>query len=74
MTDPAATAATHRRPEIWLFLPQMRMDYPTLLDRARAAEAAGFDGVALMDHLAPPMLSAADSFDAVATAAAVLAA
>jgi alkanesulfonate monooxygenase SsuD/methylene tetrahydromethanopterin reductase-like flavin-dependent oxidoreductase (luciferase family) len=38
-----------------LFLPQMRMSFPQLLERAKAAEAAGFDGMAGMDHLAPPM-------------------
>ena len=37
--------------EFWVYLPQMRMSFPTILERARAAEAAGFDGVALMDHL-----------------------
>ncbi len=43
------------RPEFHLFLPQMRMDLPTLVERARAAEASGFGGIALMDHLVPPM-------------------
>ncbi len=38
-----------------LFLPQMRMSVDDLVDRARAAEAAGFTGIALMDHLAPPL-------------------
>lgn len=38
-----------------LFLPQMRMSVPDLVARARAAEASGFDGIALMDHLAPPL-------------------
>ncbi len=37
-----------------VFLPQMRMSFPDLVARARAAEAAGFEGVAGMDHLAPP--------------------
>jgi len=41
--------------------------------RARAAEAAGFDGVALMDHLAPPGLTSADMYDAMTAAAAVAA-
>ena len=40
--------------EFWLFLPQMRMTMDQLVDRAQAAEAAGFAGVAGMDHLAPP--------------------
>jgi alkanesulfonate monooxygenase SsuD/methylene tetrahydromethanopterin reductase-like flavin-dependent oxidoreductase (luciferase family) len=37
-----------------VFLPQMRMPFPDLVARARAAESAGFVGVAGMDHLAPP--------------------
>ena len=41
--------------EFHLFLPQMRMSVDTLVERARAAEAAGFDGMWGMDHLAPPL-------------------
>jgi alkanesulfonate monooxygenase SsuD/methylene tetrahydromethanopterin reductase-like flavin-dependent oxidoreductase (luciferase family) len=37
-----------------LFLPQMRLGIDQLVDRATTAEAAGFHGIALMDHLAPP--------------------
>jgi alkanesulfonate monooxygenase SsuD/methylene tetrahydromethanopterin reductase-like flavin-dependent oxidoreductase (luciferase family) len=44
-------------PEFWLYLPQMRMSFDTITERARAAEQAGFDGIALMDHLAPPTRS-----------------
>ena len=40
--------------EFHLFLPQMRLGPDALTARAVAAEAAGFDGLALMDHLAPP--------------------
>ena len=40
--------------EFHLFLPQMRLGPDALRARAVAAEAAGFDGLALMDHLAPP--------------------
>ena len=61
------------RPEFWVYLPQMRMSFSTIGERARAAEAAGFDGVALMDHLAPPGLTSADMYDAMTTAAAVAA-
>ena len=57
-----------------LSLPQMRMDMPTLVERARAAEAAGFGGIALMDHLAPPLADRHDMFDAMTTAAWLLAA
>jgi alkanesulfonate monooxygenase SsuD/methylene tetrahydromethanopterin reductase-like flavin-dependent oxidoreductase (luciferase family) len=41
---------------VWfgVFLPQLRMSFDTILDRARSAEAAGFDSVWLMDHLAAP--------------------
>jgi alkanesulfonate monooxygenase SsuD/methylene tetrahydromethanopterin reductase-like flavin-dependent oxidoreductase (luciferase family) len=38
-----------------VFLPQMRLSFPQLVERARAAEEAGFEGIAGMDHLAPPM-------------------
>ena len=60
-------------PEFWLYLPQMRMSFGTITERARAAEQAGFDGIALMDHMAPPALPSADSFDAMTTAAAIAA-
>jgi alkanesulfonate monooxygenase SsuD/methylene tetrahydromethanopterin reductase-like flavin-dependent oxidoreductase (luciferase family) len=60
-------------PEFWLYLPQMRMSFGTITQRARAAEQAGFDGIALMDHMAPPALPSADSFDAMTTAAAIAA-
>ncbi len=42
-------------PEFHLFLPQMRMSLETLVERAQAAEAAGFTGMSGMDHLAPPL-------------------
>ena len=54
--------------EFQLFLPQMRMDFATLTDRARAADAAGFSGIALMDHLAPPMAEAQPMWDAMVAA------
>jgi alkanesulfonate monooxygenase SsuD/methylene tetrahydromethanopterin reductase-like flavin-dependent oxidoreductase (luciferase family) len=57
------------RPEFHLFLPQMRLELPTLVSRARAAEAAGFRGIALMDHLAPPMALDQPMYDAIVTAA-----
>jgi alkanesulfonate monooxygenase SsuD/methylene tetrahydromethanopterin reductase-like flavin-dependent oxidoreductase (luciferase family) len=40
--------------EFHLFLPQMRLSPAQLVERARAAEEAGFGGIAGMDHLAPP--------------------
>jgi len=60
-------------PEFWLYLPQMRMSFSTITERASAAEQAGFDGIALMDHLAPPALPSAGSYDAMTTAAAIVA-
>ena len=42
-------------PQFFLFLPQLRFTMADLVDRARAAEAAGFTGIALMDHLSPPL-------------------
>ena len=46
-----------------LFLPQLRMSFPTILERTLAAEAAGFDSVWLMDHLAAPAAPDHDSFE-----------
>jgi alkanesulfonate monooxygenase SsuD/methylene tetrahydromethanopterin reductase-like flavin-dependent oxidoreductase (luciferase family) len=37
-----------------LYLPQMRMSLADMTARARVAEASGFEGIALMDHLSPP--------------------
>lgn len=56
-------------PQFHLFLPQMRLGFEAITARARAAEAAGFEGIALMDHLAPPMAEQHDMFDAFVTAA-----
>ena len=51
-----------------LYLPQMRMTLDTVADRAGAAEAAGFDGIALMDHLAPPLAEQHAMHDAMVSA------
>src|SRR6185436_18152874 len=40
----------------------------TLVERARAAEAAGFDGIAFMDHLAPPLALDQPMFEAMTAA------
>ena len=53
--------------EFWVFLPQMRMTMDQLVDRAQAAEAAGFAGVASMDHLAPPGAEGSPMFEAMIT-------
>ena len=60
-------------PQFSVFMPQMRMDMGTIEERVRAAEACGFHKIDLMDHLNPPLLSAAPMYDAFVTAAAVAA-
>lgn len=60
--------------EFHLFLPQMRMSMPDLVTRARTAEASGFTGMALMDHLAPPLAEAHGMYEALTTAGWLLAA
>ena len=55
--------------EFWVFLPQMRLTMDQLVDRARAAEAAGFTGIASMDHLAPPGAEGSPMFEAMITSA-----
>lgn len=60
-------------PTFHLFLPQMRMSHETIVERALAAEAAGFEGMAFMDHLAPPMAYEQDMWEAMSIAAWVLA-
>jgi len=59
--------------EFHLMLPQMRMTMDGVVERAKAAEAAGFTGIAFMDHLAPPLAEDKPMFDAMVTAAWVLA-
>ncbi len=53
--------------EFNLFLPQMRLSFDQLVDRARAAEAAGFAGMTGMDHLAPPLVDDQPMFEAIVT-------
>ena len=55
-------------PEFHLYLPQMRMGFDGIVERAQAAEAAGFDGMALMDHLAPPLAAEHPMYEAMITA------
>ena len=50
-----------------LFLPQMRLTLPQLVERAQAAEAAGFGGIAGMDHLAPPLADDQPMYEAMVT-------
>lgn len=56
-----------------LFLPQMRMTHEAIVERAVAAEAAGFEGLAFMDHLAPPLAADQDMWEAMTVAGWVLA-
>jgi len=55
-------------PEFHLFLPQMRLTPEGLVARVQAAEAAGFHGVALMDHLTPPQAEDQPMFEAMTAA------
>lgn len=41
--------------EWFLFLPQVRLDVDDIVERARVAEASGFDGIAFIDHLRHPV-------------------
>lgn len=60
-------------PSFHLFLPQMRMSHDAIVERALAAEAVGFEGIAFMDHLAPPMATQHDMWEAMSIASWVLA-
>ncbi len=55
--------------EFWVFLPQMRLTMNQLVERAQAAEDAGFGGIAGMDHLAPPLADSSPMFEAMITSA-----
>ena len=46
----------------------MRMTLDAIVERARGAEAAGFEGIGLMDHLAPPMALDQPMYEAMVTA------
>lgn len=56
-----------------VFLPQIHMDIDTLVAKARVAQASGFEGLALMDHLAPPMAETRDMWEAMTVAGWLLA-
>jgi alkanesulfonate monooxygenase SsuD/methylene tetrahydromethanopterin reductase-like flavin-dependent oxidoreductase (luciferase family) len=55
-------------PEFFLYLPQMRMDVDAVVERASAAEAAGFRGMAFMDHMAPPLAESQPMYEAMTLA------
>jgi len=54
-------------PEFHLFLPQMRMTLDAIVERAQAAEAAGFVGMSGMDHLVPPLALEHPMYEAMTT-------
>jgi alkanesulfonate monooxygenase SsuD/methylene tetrahydromethanopterin reductase-like flavin-dependent oxidoreductase (luciferase family) len=54
-------------PEFHVFLPQMRLSLDTLVERAQAAERAGFTGMSGMDHLAPPLAFEQPMYEAMTT-------
>jgi alkanesulfonate monooxygenase SsuD/methylene tetrahydromethanopterin reductase-like flavin-dependent oxidoreductase (luciferase family) len=53
--------------EFHLFLPQLRLSFERLVASAQAAEAAGFRGIAGMDHLAPPGADGHPMYEAMIT-------
>ena len=67
------TSTGERDQKCWfgVFLPQLRMGFDTILERTLAAEAAGFDSVWLMDHLAAPAANEHDTFEGWTLAAAL---
>jgi alkanesulfonate monooxygenase SsuD/methylene tetrahydromethanopterin reductase-like flavin-dependent oxidoreductase (luciferase family) len=54
--------------EWYLFLPQVRMSVGDITERARHAEASGFDGMAFIDHLEAPGLPGESIWEAMAVA------
>jgi alkanesulfonate monooxygenase SsuD/methylene tetrahydromethanopterin reductase-like flavin-dependent oxidoreductase (luciferase family) len=50
-----------------LYLPQLRLSFERLVATARSAEAAGFDGMAGMDHMTPPGAEAQPMYEAMIT-------
>src|SRR5438105_2744146 len=65
---PASPTRSADAVEFHLFLPQLRMTMDSIVERAQAAESAGFDGIAFMDHLAPPAAEGHPMFEAMTTA------
>jgi alkanesulfonate monooxygenase SsuD/methylene tetrahydromethanopterin reductase-like flavin-dependent oxidoreductase (luciferase family) len=54
--------------EWFLFLPQVRLDIPAIVERAHVAEASGFDGIAFIDHLEAPGTASQSIWEAMAVA------
>jgi alkanesulfonate monooxygenase SsuD/methylene tetrahydromethanopterin reductase-like flavin-dependent oxidoreductase (luciferase family) len=53
--------------EFFLYLPQMRLPFDRLVAAAQGAEAAGFTGMAGMDHMTPPGAEAQPMYEAMIT-------
>jgi len=54
--------------EWYLFLPQVRLSAADIAERARHAEASGFDGMAFIDHLEAPGLPGENIWEAMGIA------
>src|SRR5215475_4446593 len=54
--------------EWYLFLPQVRSSMAGIVERARHAEAGGFDGIAFIDHLEAPGLPSESIWEAMGIA------
>ncbi|WIM89554.1 LLM class flavin-dependent oxidoreductase [Candidatus Mycobacterium wuenschmannii] len=54
--------------EWYLFLPQVRLPMVDIVERARNAEAGGFDGIAFIDHLEAPGLRDENIWEAMSVA------
>src|ERR1700722_14246574 len=54
--------------EWYLFLPQVRLSAAAITERARVAEASGFDGIAFIDHLEAPGLPGESIWEAMTVA------
>jgi alkanesulfonate monooxygenase SsuD/methylene tetrahydromethanopterin reductase-like flavin-dependent oxidoreductase (luciferase family) len=54
--------------DVYLMLPQMRMSMEAVVERAVAAESAGFGGIVFIDHLVPPMANEMPILDGMLTA------
>jgi alkanesulfonate monooxygenase SsuD/methylene tetrahydromethanopterin reductase-like flavin-dependent oxidoreductase (luciferase family) len=52
----------------YLFLPQLRLPITDIVERARCAEASGFDGIAFIDHLEAPGMPNESIWEAMAIA------
>ncbi len=63
-----AEARTEAEVQWYLFLPQVRLSVADITERARRAEASGFDGLAFIDHLEAPGMPDESIWEAMAIA------